>query len=139
MPRMPAIPQENRSIREYTLPVGQTFIAGAAMVLVAGLAQECAANPALILGFSLHPAGALPQTNRVLVSIAHKDSTFWLEGNVAPVAADVGVAYGIVRDADLVWHVNKADVVNTRVEVVSIDTTRNLYEVKVITANVQLG
>jgi hypothetical protein len=140
MPRMPAVAQESRSIREYTLAGGQTFITGAAVLLNAGVVQECGVDPASILGFALHPAGTMPHTTRVLVAIADKDSTYWLEGNVAPVAADVGAIYGITRDADLVWHVDKTKVgANARVRVVSIDTTRNAYEVKVLAANIQLS
>jgi hypothetical protein len=141
MPRIPTIPQENRSIREYDIPPGEVFIDGAPMVLLAGFAMECGADPAAILGFSTHPVNVLvPDPFKVLVAIAHRDSTFWMEGNVAPVQADIGAAYGITRDVDRVWHVDKAKGgADARVEVVSIDLVRNMYEVKVINANIQLG
>lgn len=139
MAKVPAIPNQGREIREYILEGTAAFREGAAVVLVDGELEECGADPALIVGFALHDAGALPLTDRCLVAKATDKATFFMEGDSDPVLADTGVEYGIAKDGDGDWYVNTADTVETRVVVEDVDTTRNLYEVRVLAANRQLA
>lgn len=138
MPAFPAYPNLRKVIRRYPLATGQTFLEGAAVVLAAGAVSECGADPAAILGFALHDAGADPDTDEILVALASGESTFAMQGTSAPVAGDIGAEYGIVKDADGVWVVDKAETVNTRVVVEKIFTDRAQFEVRVLAANQQL-
>jgi hypothetical protein len=144
MAKVPAIPNQGREIREYILDAVAAFREGAATVLVGGELEECGVDPALIMGFALHAAGADPLTDRCLVAKATDKATFFLEGNRAPLATDVGVEYGISKDADGDWFVDTAKNAGVagaalRVIVEDVDTTRNLYEVRVLAANRQLA
>jgi hypothetical protein len=138
--KLAAYPNVETRIREYPLPAGAAYLQGAAVVLNAGgEAAECGADPALILGFALHAAGADPNTTRMLVALAHATGTFFIQGSSNPVAADKGDSYGIAKDGDGIWVLDKTDAVATRLLIVDVDLTRNLYEVRVLTANRQLG
>lgn len=134
-----AFPNVGREIREYSLAAAQDFPEGAAVVLASGLCQECGADPALVLGFALHAAGADPNTSKVLVALARGQSTFWIAGTTAPLAAHVGGAYGLAVDGDGDWVLDISDTTATRARVVDIDTTRNLFEISILAANRQLG
>lgn len=135
--RTPIFANTNENIREYTLAGGAAYVEGAAVVLTGGNAVECGADPAVILGFATHDAGALPNTTRMLVSVANPNTTFFAEGTRAPLASDVGVAYGLAKDADGIWHIDFTDTVNTRIRIEKVDLTRNLSEFIVIAANRQ--
>lgn len=139
MAKQAAFANTNESIREYKLPSGAAYLEGAATVLVSGEAAECGADPAAILGFAMHDAGALPNTDRMLVSVAMPDTTFFMEGTRAPLATDVGVKYGIAKDSDGIWIVDCTDTTATRVVVEKVDTTRNFFEVRVLNANRQIA
>jgi len=139
--RFPAYPNEGRTIREYPLSSYADFIQGAFVVIDSGEVDECGANPAAILGVALFDSGALPLVDKMSVAVAKAKSTFILQGNAAPVATDEGETYGITKDADGVWHVDKTKTgANARVfvERVFIGNNRNQYEVSVIPAYRQL-
>lgn len=133
-----AYPNIGSRIRKFPLAEDAAFLEGAFVVLTDGLADECGADPALILGIALHDAGADPDTGHVLVAIAHANATFILQGSSDPAEDDVGVAYGIAKDGDGIWYVDKTDVVATRVSVEKIYLTRDQFEVRVLAANFQL-
>lgn len=120
-------------IKEYDLKSGETFLAGAAVVLD-GTPEvtECAADPAAVLGFSLQTAGNDPFPTKCLVAIAEPGALFWLAGDNDPTSADINAEYGIVKDSDGIWTVDGTDAVNTVVYVEDVDTNKNLYLVSIL-------
>ena len=125
-------------MREYTEGAAQSFKLGAAVVLDASqFVTECGADPASLIGFAAHPAGkGLPST-KDLVYVASEGQKFWMSGTSNPVYADTNKLYGIVKDANGIWTVDKTDVVNTRVYIHAVDLDRNLYLASVLAANRQ--
>lgn len=133
--RFPAYPNQGRSVREYPLDGAATFLEGAFVLLNGGEIEECGTNPASILGVALHNAGNLPLEDHILVALAKANSTFILQGNVAPVADDEGKAYGITKDGDGIWYVDKTKTgsdARVFVERVFIGNNRDQYEVSVL-------
>lgn len=128
----PAYPNLRQVIRPYPLADDAAFVEGAAVVLDAGEVDECDADPTSILGFALHDAGADPDPTVMLVALATPESTFVLQGTSAPVAADEGVLYGLVKDSDGVWTVDKTDTTNVRVIVEKVYIDRAQFEVRVL-------
>lgn len=139
MPAMAARPNLRKVIREYPLAAGASFIEGAVVTLASGEVNEAGVDPAAILGIALHDAGADPDPTVVLVALATAETTFVMQGTSAPVAADEGVAYGIAKDADGIWVVDKTDVTATRVRVEAVYPDRGEFEVRVLAANRQIG
>jgi hypothetical protein len=140
MPRFPAYPNEGRTVREYPLDEYADFIEGAFVVVDGGEVEECGENPALIAGVALFDAGNLPLEDMMSVAVAKSKATFILQGNVAPVQADEGESYGITKDSDGVWHVDKTKTganARVRVERVFIGNNRDQYEVSVLPGNRQ--
>lgn len=140
--KFPAIPTAKfRMNQQYDLAAGQTFKSGASVTLSG--AQEVAesgADPALILGFAAEPAVGDPESaTKVIIHKAGEGQKFWMDVSVAPVKADIGASYGITKDADGFWYVDKAKTAGSaRVYVHNIDTERNLVEVSVLIANRQV-
>lgn len=140
MPKFPVYPNTGRFIRRYPLAAAQTFKEGAAVVLDAnGDVTECGADPALILGFAAHDAGADPDTTQCLVYVAKPDSTFVMMCTSDPVQADEGDSYGVVKDGDAIWLVDRTDTTNLRVKVEKVYLDRKQAEVSVLQATRQLG
>lgn len=137
--KIPIFANTGEEIREYPLPTAAAYVEGAAVVLTSAEAAECGADPALILGFAMHDAGALPNATRVLVSLAQAKTTFLGQGSRAPLVSDVGVAYGIAKDADGIWHVDCTDTTATRVRIEKVDLSRGFFEFIVLAANRQLA
>lgn len=131
-------PNIGHRIRQYPLADGAEFTEGAAVVLTTGEVDECGADPALILGFALHDAGADPDPSAILVALADANATFIMQGTSAPALTDVGVQYGIAKHADGQWIVDKTDVVAVRVIVEKVYLDREQFEVRVLPANRQL-
>ena len=98
--------------------------------------RTVAADPTPILGLTEEKYNSIIK-NFILVTVADGDTVFAMEGSRAPLATDVDVDYGIARDANGVWTVDATDTTNTRVKVVDVDTTRNLWFVKILPANRQ--
>lgn len=147
MPKRPAVPAKNRQIIQYALDSAQTFKEGAAVLLntTDEEVDECGADPALILGFAEHAAKdfdggvRMVEGTKVLVALARPGCTFWMSGTTAPVQDDLGKAFGIVKDADSIWVVDKTEVAATRVRVVAIDIDLEIFEVSVLAANQQVA
>lgn len=123
---------------EYPLPNGAAYEIGAAVVLVSGQCAECGADPALIQGFSAHPAGVMPNPSRILVEVARPGATFFITGSRAPLDTDVGAQYGISKDADGIWYLDAAKSgAAARLYVEDVDLARAFFEVSVLDANRQ--
>lgn len=141
--RFPAYPNLRKEIRQYPLAAAQDFIEGAVVLITAGEVSEAAADPLVILGVALHDAGALPDEDKVLVAIGLEGATFVMQGSAAPLPSDEGKEYGITKDADGVWHVDKAKTgaaARVVVEKVYIDgNMRDVYEVRFLAANRQIA
>ncbi len=140
------IPNTDRDIQQYELTAAQTFLAGA-LVLLDGsqTVAECGADPAAVLGVALHPAtsgGAGGDrdflTDKILVALAGRGNTFLFEGDNDPVAADIGVAYGAVKDGDGIWTVDGTETVATVFTVRDVDLERNLYLVEILDSVAQV-
>lgn len=138
MAKRPAFPNKGRRIKGYGTGAAQSFLEGAVVLIAAGLVTEAAADPAAIAGFAAHAAGADPDPTKQLIYMAGEGSTFFIEGDRAPAITDIGVNYGLVKDADGIWIVDTTEVANTRITVEDVDLTRGLYEVTIIPANRQL-
>lgn len=142
MPEFPATPafMAESSVRQYTEAAAQSFAIGAAVVLDGSQnVTECGADPATILGFSAHRAGANIPATRDLIHVASEGQKFWMQATSNPAYANTNVAYGLVRAASGIWLVDFTDVVNTRVYVHYVDTDRNLVLVSVREANRQVA
>lgn len=140
MPAFPAYPNQGRHIRRYPLAAAQSFLEGALVVLDAnGDVTECGADPATILGVAMHDAGADPDTGYMLVAVAKADTTFIFQGSAAPVQADEGDAYGVLKDANGIWILDKTEAANTRLRIEKVYIDRAQYECSILAANRQLG
>jgi len=103
-----------------------------------GEIDECAADPALILGL-VHSTATMKwlYDNRVPVAMFSPEFLLGLSG-VAPVATDVGKEYGITKAASGNWRIDKAKTGATgRVHVVRVDITNEVYICRVLAANIQ--
>jgi hypothetical protein len=132
---LPAVPNLGRTIRRYPLAAAQTYAEGGALILnAAGALEFAGADPATILGFAPHAAVLEhdPDPGFALVFVAKANSTYWLKGTRNPVDADVGDSFGILHDANGIAIVDADDAVSPRVQVETIDTIRNLWEVSVL-------
>lgn len=134
-------PNKNRQLRRYPMTAGQTPVEGEGVFLVVGAATVVGADPAVILGFATAVEGASltfdPYDGDLLIWVAYPGSTFWMTGSSNPVAANIGVQYGIGATAG-VAEVDITDTVATRLVVEDIDTDWNLFEVSILAANRQL-
>lgn len=140
MPRFPIIPQDHRKIIEYPMDSAAVFEKGAAVLLASDEeVEECGADPAAIRGFAAHPAAGrdiLP--TKCLVAVAESGCTFIGTGSSDPDNNDVNQLYGLAKDSDNIWYVDKTDTSNTRVEVVNVDLLRKLFIFTVLVANRQI-
>lgn len=148
----PAIPNKSVQIRSYPMKTNEAIVEGSCVLIDAsGLATVAGADPALIAGFALHGAGT--GTSAILevdiyagdqlVALAYPGSTFWLGASAQLAVTDVGVQYGINKDATTgIWYVDLTDTTTTRVTIEKVDLTRfaqGLAEVSVMAANRQFG
>lgn len=143
MPAFPATPAfgpESPAI-QLTEGAAQSFKLGAAVVLDASkLVTECGADPALIYGFAGHPATkGLPATVDIVFK-AWEGQKFWMAGSSAFVYADNGKQYGITKDANGIWIVDRAKTgASERIYIHYVDLERQLALVTVIAANRQVA
>lgn len=133
------------SIQHRTIGAAQTFKIGAPLKSSAGLAVEAtsaadaAANligfsntiPESTFGFGAadSPATVTGRENTVAVIVGNRSTVFYgqistgTSALVAPAVSDIGVAYGLVKQADGYWTVNRSDTTNLAVTVTAIDTS----------------
>ena len=141
------IPNMGRKIKEYDLKTGETFKVGALVILDTNeIAVAGADAVAAIMGFAVSDAAGIADTTyggggtrdfdttKVLVAIGGSGRTFLLQGDNAPVKTDIGVDYGLTIDSDGILYVDGTDTTNVAVNVIDIDTVRNLYEVTFLTS-----
>ncbi len=140
MPALNAIPYENREIKEFPLKAAESFLDGALVLMTSNEVLECSADPAAVLGISVEgPVNLLEVTKtKARVAMATPQATFHMSGTRDPAVTDIGVQYGVVKDADGIWTVDFADVVNLVVVVENVDLDRNLSTVRFLAA-VQQG
>ena len=137
----------NVPIRHYTLAASQTQTIGAPMKFSSGTAAE-AANAAAcatgLVGFACttnqsamgYDYGDVPSTevvtgraNTVAIATAGRNVTFFgqistgTSAIVAPAVSDIGVAYGLVKQSDNVWTVDRSNTTDLCVVVTGIDTS----------------
>lgn len=151
MPKFPALAADGtRRIRQFSIAVASTYKLGAAVLLDAGEDLiEAGADPASILGFAAAPVtsgklvGELADSSTDIggapVQLAEEGRLFWMAGDSNPVKADINQKFGLVKDADGIWTVDKTDIVNTKVHVHDVDLDRNLFLVSVLAANRQIA
>lgn len=127
--------------RQHPFATGETFLRGALVQLDGSedVIEPTGLDPTPILGFSLHAAGVEPDEENVIVALAEDDAQFWMAGSSDPVKADINQSFGVLKNADDVWIVDKADTTNTRVYVVDVDIERKLFLVKVLEAHRQVA
>jgi hypothetical protein len=132
---------------------GQTFKKGAPLILTAGVASECGATPAAVWGFALEDADSRPGFNaanaptivtgrKQEVSAARADriTVFSMRGvnggtdPVTPVQANVGVKYGIAKDANGEWRLDTANTTQLIFQVADIDVDTKTFFCKVVEA-----
>lgn len=129
----------------YTLAASQTQKIGAPMKFTSGTLIEAssAADAATgLAGFAAalnnsafgFDAGDSPTTvtgreNTIPISPANRNTVFYgqistgTSAIVAPATTDIGVAYGLVKQSDGYWTVNRSDTTNVTVVVTGIDPT----------------
>lgn len=140
MPKFPALPAfaADHTAKEYTEAAAQTFKLGAIVLLDASEdIIEAGADPASILGFAAHPAGKNIPATKDLVWVASEGQKFWMASSTDPVKADINQNYGVLKDADGIWIVDKAETVSTRIHTHMVDLDRKLMLVSVLAANRQ--
>lgn len=131
--------------KHYTLAAAQTQKIGAPMKFTSGtlieassaadaatgLAGIAAAINNSAFGFD---AGDSPTTvtgreNTIPIHPANRNTTFFgqistgTSAIVAPATTDIGVAYGLVKQSDGYWTVNRSDTTNVAVVITGIDAT----------------
>lgn len=140
---MPAVPAVGvRDNRKFTLAAAQTFKDSAFVLLDASEdIAECGAAPAVVYGIALEPATKDPEgTGVVIVMPLWEGQKIWIDGNVVPVKADINQSYGLLKAADGVWILDKAQTGGAaRAYVHAIDTDVNRYLISILAANRQVA
>lgn len=137
--------------QQYPVTAAQTFIKGAIVIFDSGTQGniiEASANPTQIVGVALEGAFTRPGNqvsfdsavvartgpyNVINVAQANRQTVFsgrGVNGATDPVTTAqtyVGLSYGILRTSAGEWVVNIADAVVTRVKIIDIETSLNLF------------
>lgn len=101
----------------------QTYKGGALLVEASGKVQECAADPAKVLGVAQYKASGVTDNDNIYThnqrgaqfAISLDDSSALGTGAIA--ATDRHAAYGVAKDANGIWYLDKAE---TSVKVMEI-------------------
>lgn len=125
-------------VRDYPVATAATWGIGALLFKnVTGTIEEAGADPAAVLGISTGPepqnlpghvsGGALGRPATLgkgyfsEVYIADDQTVFSWPVLGTPVAADVGLLRGVVKDVDDVWKIDLAEITATVVRIVALD------------------
>jgi len=121
------------------LKAGETFKAGDIVALDANedVAEVTSADQTPILGFAAENAADVVESGYVTVWVADEGTVFAMQGDNAPVKADINQSYGYIEDGDGVYTVDGTDTTNVVLYVDGIDTNRELYFCKVLVADRQ--
>lgn len=130
------------STLHYAVFSGEDFVRGAPMTINGNAVDEldtadvtlivgvAAAADASAFGYDMadSPTVITGRENTVPVWIANRSTVFYGQIStgatvVAPAASDVGVSYGVVRQSDGTWTVNRSDTTTVTVKVTKIDTS----------------
>lgn len=106
------------------------------------LIKRCGADPTLIAGFvegSSEDWKVLTPNGKIPVRKLTEKAGVKLGGAGTPAETDVGVKYGIVRDANGNWLIDTTDTVNTRVIVYRVDIPNGAWYVRFLAANLQFN
>ena len=127
-----AWPTQSRiGVREYTLKSAATFLQHALVKLTSGEVEESGADPSAILGIAADPTsqslpgfvtgGVLGKDSKIGVYIADDNAEFsWPVTGGTPAAANLGVAYGVVKTSS-VWYIDLAETTATVVVITRLD------------------
>jgi len=138
MAHQPAICEEGRMVRRYTLATGETPLEGSMVYLVTGELTICGADPSSVMGFAAHdyPTALTldPYDGDMLVYVAGPGSTFWMTASTAPTDYSyVGTTYGVAHEATTkITYVDITDTTNDVVNILDVDLTRGLVLASVI-------
>lgn len=130
------------SIRHYAVRSGEDFVKGAPLTINAGEVDEldtddvtlivgvAGAADASAYGYDMgdSPTVVTGRANTVPVTVASRETVFvgqlsnGTSSLVVPDAANVGVAYGLIRQSDSTWTVDEADTTNDVVTVIDFVT-----------------
>ena len=116
-------------IRYFPVTAGQTFIAGALVLLTAGAVSETGADPTSILGIALAPAsmgldtrGSIFGGTNIPVFVLTPNDTIFMGSSTTPVfATHVGTAYGVVKSTN--WLVDTTEVATPCLVVIGVSNT----------------
>lgn len=134
------IPNKGRTVQEFDMASGETFIDGA-IVLLDGSEEvaEVAADPTAVLGIAIgDAANRTVNATQILVAMPSPGRTFLIAGDNAPLASDVGVEYGAVKDSDGIWTLDGTETTVKVFKVIDIDLDTLMYEVEIIDSIAQL-
>ncbi len=127
----------------------ETFVKGSVLIFDTGEVVIGLVDPTPIVGVALEDVDSKPgfevghdsqviattgRVQQVSVAIANDVTTFSGAGTRAPLAADVGLEFGILNTAGI-WQVDPADVVNTRVVVTDVDLLQDIFFFKFLDAH----
>lgn len=144
------------SVTRYGYVAAQTFLKGAVLIFGTagnvGLVQEAGATPATgIVGIALESPASTPGhavsfdatviartgvVDAVSVAAANRLTIFtgrMVNGGtdpVTPAATDIGVKYGVIKDANGVWAVDQSNTTQVPVIIVDIDIANNIVMFK---------
>lgn len=129
-----------------TVTAGQTFKHGAVLILASNLLSEAGSTPTTgIVGIALqaaftNPGNSLPYTSLLAsgspiggrpndISVAINDKVTIFSGRlvngatdpVTPAVTDIGVSYGVAKDANGIWYVDQANTTQLCVKVIDIE------------------
>jgi len=101
--------------------------------------EECAADPALILGLMTGPYAArtIYPGNKMPVIILDANVVVGLCSATTPSAVHVARDYGVVKLASGNWALDFSDTTATRVRVKKVDITAGIFYVNFLPANLQ--
>jgi hypothetical protein len=136
---------EASSVQEYAVSVtsGETAAASGELMYFDTSTQtlkRCGADPSLIAGIAEGASATwrlLTPNNKIPLRTLSPRCGVRMCSSTTLSEANVGVAYGIVRDANGFWAVDTTDTSNTRVFVYRVDTGANAAFVRFVAANLQ--
>ena len=119
------------AVLEYTLKSAATFNINALVKLTAGEVEESGSDPAAVLGIAADPTtqdlpghvsgGVLGKDDKIGVYVADEDAEFsWPVAATLPGDANIGVAYGVVKTADI-WYIDLTETSATVVKITRLD------------------